>query len=437
MREVINFINNLNISKDEYVVLACSYGPDSMCLLDLLRKCGLKVVVAHVNHKVRSESDEEYRLLEEYCKKSNIPFEGMSILGEINGNFESKAREIRYNFFEEILTKYNANYLFTAHHGDDLVETILMRIGRGASFGGYAGFSEESEFKGKRLVRPLIFVTKKDILEYNEKYGIVYANDYTNFERVHTRNKIRLDVLPVLKEINPKIHEKFIKFSHTIGEYNDYVEKEVISLLDRLYSNNRLDLDGFNSLPLLLKKHILCTILSEIYRDDITYINDKHFNLIFNLIDGKPNGYVCLPNGVKVYKYYNSLIFNEEELVLTYAYIFDKRIELPLGVIEEISSYDGKSNYYIRLSSDEVKLPLHVRTRKLGDFMDVKNMNGTKKIKSIFIDEKVPLKIRDSYPLVCDDEGNILWVPGVKKSKFDKQMNESYDIILKYVKKEK
>ena len=121
------------------VVLACSYGPDSMCLLDLLRKCELKVVVAHVNHKVRSESDEEYRLLEEYCKKSNIPFEGMSILEEINSNFESKAREIRYNFFEKILTKYKANYLFTAHHGDDLVETILMRISRGASFGGYAG----------------------------------------------------------------------------------------------------------------------------------------------------------------------------------------------------------------------------------------------------------------------------------------------------------
>ncbi|UKI28153.1 MAG: hypothetical protein L6V78_04010 [Clostridium sp.] len=113
-----------------------------------------------------------------------------------------------------------------------------------------------------------------------------------------------------LKEINPKnSRKKFIKFSHTISEYDDYVEKEVISLLDRLYSNNRLDLDGFNSLPLLLKKHILCTILSEIYRDDITYINDKHLNLIFNLIDGKPNGYVCLPNGVKVYKYYNSLIF--------------------------------------------------------------------------------------------------------------------------------
>ena len=119
MREVINFINNLNISKDEYVVLACSYGPDSMCLLDIMRKCDLKVVVAHVNHKVRSESDEEYKLLEEYSKKNNIPFEGMSILEEINGNFESKAREIRYNFFDEILTKYKANYVFTAHHGDD------------------------------------------------------------------------------------------------------------------------------------------------------------------------------------------------------------------------------------------------------------------------------------------------------------------------------
>ncbi len=97
--------------------------------------------------------------------------------------------------------------------------------------------------------------------------------------------------------------------------------------------------------PFYLKSIFCAQFFPEIYRDDITYINDKHLNLIFNLIDGKPNGYVCLPNGVKVYKYYNSLIFNDEELVLTYDYIFDKRIELPLGVIEEISSYDGKSNY--------------------------------------------------------------------------------------------
>ena len=155
MKDVVNFLESLNISDDELVVLACSYGPDSMCLLNLLLDCNFNVVVAHVNHMVREESFEEYRLMKEYCEERDVKFEYYQFENKITKNFEATARLKRYNFFEEVLTKYHSRYLFTAHHGDDLVETVLMRLSRGASFRGYAGFREISDFRGKFLVRPL------------------------------------------------------------------------------------------------------------------------------------------------------------------------------------------------------------------------------------------------------------------------------------------
>ena len=188
MDNVNEFIKSLNISEDEYVVLACSYGPDSMCLLDILIKNGINVVVAHVNHKLRKESDQEYVDLEEYCLKNNIIFEGSIIDKYPKGNIEAYGRSFRYNFFESIVKKYKAKYLFTAHHGDDLIETILMRIARGASLRGYAGFKKNTKLDNYYLVRPLIYLTKEDILNYVENLDIPYAIDNTNLELIHTRS---------------------------------------------------------------------------------------------------------------------------------------------------------------------------------------------------------------------------------------------------------
>ena len=123
---------------------------------------------------------------------------------------------------------------------------------------------------------------------------------------------------------------------------------------------------------------------------------------------------------------------------MLYDYIFEDKVMLPFGYIEKLSEdINSKSNYFIRLSSKEISLPLHVRSRCDGDIMFVKNLNGRKKIKNILIDEKVPSDKRDGVPVVTDSDGKILWLAGVKKSKFDKQSDEYYDIILRYVKKEK
>ena len=435
MEEVINYIKNLNINSK--VVLACSYGPDSMCLLDILKKLDINVIVAHVNHKLRSESDLEYELLEKYCNENNLIFEGYIIDDYPKGNIENIARIKRYNFFEKIVRKYDANYLFTAHHGDDLVETVLMRISRGSSFKGYAGFNVFTKTDKYNLVRPLIFVTKDEIDNYNKINNIPYAIDKTNLDLVHTRNIYRHKILPELKEINPKIHKKFIKFSNNIIDYYHYVDEEVIGYKSVLYDDKKyLDINDVINLPIFMLRLLIQKILFEIYGDDISYIEDKHLELVLNLIySDKANMVVNLPKGKLAYKFYNKIEIKDEEEINSYDYILEDELDLSLGKIFKVYSTDiVKSNYIIRLNWSDIKKPIHVSSRKFGDRIELKN--GSKKVGEILSEAKINKLDRDRYPIVCDDDGKILWIPGVKKSKFDRQINEEYDIIIKYIKKE-
>ena len=150
---------------NETVVVAVSGGPDSMTLLHLVdslkAKLHLNVVCAHVNHKLRSESDEEAKMVKAYCEEKGIIFKYMTIKSYNKKNFHQDARDKRYAFFEKCVKECQAKHLLTAHHGDDLMETILMRIVRGADFKSYAGFSEKIEKKDYTILRPLIHYTKK------------------------------------------------------------------------------------------------------------------------------------------------------------------------------------------------------------------------------------------------------------------------------------
>ena len=440
MEEAINLINKLNIYENDIVVLACSYGPDSMVLLDLLQKLHLNIVVAHVNHKLRKESDKEEKLLKEFCLKNSVIFESLSIDEFPKGNTEMNARNIRYNFFDKIVKKYEAKYLLTAHHGDDLIETVLMRLTRGTIFGGYAGFKTITQKGHYYLIRPLIFYTKQDIMTYAEANNILYAVDQTNNEDNYTRNRIRHNILPEFKKENSNIHKKILKFSELITEYDDYFNRETNILFQKLYHDNQIDLNEFYLLDGLFKKRLLEKILGLIYKKNINLVSDIHIALIIDLIDSqKPNGYVILPKNIKVSKFYNALIFDyHEEDEESYDYILNSQVSIKAGkIIKTDASEEGTTNDVIRLNSSEIKLPLHVRSRKKGDRIEVKNMLGTKKVNEIFIDNKISIAERINYPVVADNEDIILWIPGLKKSKLDKQKDETYDIILKYEKGEK
>lgn len=436
MKDAYQFLKTLLKEKDT-VVVGVSGGPDSMALLGLLlsvrKEIPFQMVCAHVNHNKRKESEEEKIFVEDFCKKNKIFFEYYKITSYKEDNFHNEARMIRYHFFEEIIQKYHASYLMTAHHGDDLMETILMRMVRGSTLKGYSGFEKVIERSSYKIVRPLITTTKEELETYVMEHKIPYGIDASNKEDVYTRNRFRKYILPRLKEENPKVHEKFYKFSKTLLEYQDYVEKEVQEKYSILYKDKKLNIPLFLKEEKLIQKCVLSKMLEEFYQDDLMFITDTHLELLWKLIKSKKaNGMISLPKEVIGKKEYEVFYLEESKENTSYQFEFDSFLELPCGVIQKVKEEKGNSNFVCRLSSLEITLPLLVRTKQDGDKMEVKGLHGTKKVSEIFINEKIPKSKREILPVVTDSNGHILWIPGIKKSKFDKTKEEKYDIILKY-----
>ena len=437
VNELLREILNVN----DVVVIGCSGGPDSMALMHILMKfrksMNLSLVCAHVNHKVRVESDKEMEWLQEFCKKNDIIFEGMCINNYGDDNFHNEARNIRYKFFESLIEKYNAKYLMTAHHGDDLVETVLMRIVRGSTLNGYSGFKKIVDKGNYSIVRPLVYVTKDEILAYDEKNNIEYVIDKSNFSDKYTRNRYRKVVLPFLKKEDKNVHLKFLKYSEMLSKYDEYLEKEANSYLKKVYNvdDKTLDIEEFKKLDNIIQNKIITNLLKDYYEDDLILISDVHVNLIKDLIfSNRSNNSIYLPNSIIAVKSYSKFYLDvQTNQIDSYEIELGDYVNLPNG--KNIKSIDNSSvndNNYCRLCSKDVVLPLMVRTRKSGDRMKVKGLNGSKKVKDIFIDLKIPVNKRDMWPVVVDSTDTIVWIPGLKKSKFDVSKNKKCDIILKY-----
>lgn len=440
MDKAVRFLKEyFNRFENPTIIVACSGGPDSMALLymciGLRSSCNLKVVCAHVNHNVRIESESEKEFVENFCKRNEVTFEYMKIEEYSDDNFENEARLKRYSYFETLVSKYGACYLLTAHHGDDLIETILMRITRGSTLKGYSGFSQVVEKNGYQILRPLIYYTKNELIDYNNKVGVSFVIDKTNEMDVHTRNRYRKYILPKLKEESSNVHEKFLKFSQTLMEYDSYIDKLVNVQKEKIYRDSKIDISEFIKLEKLVANKIISSILEEIYQDDLMLISDKHVELIYDLItSSKANSFICLPNGINAIKEYNVVKFEKENLLVEdYELELTESTFLPNGKsIKMIGDEENNSNFICRLNSRDVKLPLIVRNRRKGDKMIIKGLAGSKKIKDIFINEKISLRDRGSWPVVTDSSNVIVWLPGLKKSQFDKKKNEKYDIIIKY-----
>lgn len=436
---MVNIENDFSFNNGDIIVVGCSAGPDSMALIDSLVKIrdkyNLQLVVAHVNHNVRVESFEEAQYVKKYCEDNKLLFETMLIEKYGDDNFENEARNIRYNFFESLVQKYGANYLMTAHHGDDLIETIMMRIVRGSNLSGYGGFKKIVDMDYYKIVRPLIGYTKSELEEYDKENGVKYYIDASNSKDEYTRNRYRKYILPFLKEENSNVHLKFLKFSDSLEEASRFINKERDKALKRVMLADALVIDKFMEEDEYIQKEILYYLLSEFYQDDLILVGDKHIELLMNLIySKKSNSFINLPNQVVAKKCYNMLeLKRDTEEITSYEVEFSQCVMLPNNhSVVRISDTSDNSNNICRLNSEEVVLPLIVRTRKVGDRMMVKGMDGSRKVKDIFIDKKIKLEDRDAWPVVTDSKNRIVWIPGIKKSKFDKKKTESYDIILEY-----
>lgn len=434
---VFDFFNNkINLTKNDSIVVGVSAGPDSMCLLNILmnlsKKIGFRIIIAHINHNKREESVEEEQFLKDYCRDNNLIFELKRIEEYSSDNFHKFARDFRYNFYKDLISKYNASYLMTAHHGDDLVETILMRLVRGSTMYGYHGISLVSKMEDYLIVRPLLFLTKEDIMLFNDSNNIPYRIDSSNFSDKYTRNRYRKQVLPFLKEENENVHLKFLKFSNMLEESNNYIEKEVDIAYNNTYKDGSLNIFSFKNYDLFIQKLVLERVFSNIY-DDLSELNDKHIELVLDLIrKNKSGSMLSLPNSFMCIVDYHYLKIKKVENGTNNSFCFELKdgLELPNGMKFINLTNKENGNDTLHLSSLDITLPLYVRNRQDGDYIELKG-SGHKKVKDIFIDYKISKLERDSYPVVVDSNGVIVWIPKLKKSKYDSQNDKKCDIIFK------
>lgn len=437
MKRVIEFIKE-NVENSSTVIVACSGGPDSMCLLNLLNELKddleLKIVVAHVNHKVRMESEKEAEEVKKYAIEHGNIFEYIEFKEYEKGNFdESDARWKRYNFFSVLMNKYKAKYLFTAHHGDDLMETVLMRITRGSNLNGYSGIKLISKNSDYEILRPLLYVSKEDIIKYLENKRISYAIDKTNEEDIHTRNRYRHNILPFLKKENKNVHEKYLKFANELNAYEEFVSEYIEK--KQFIVDNKIVINKLEDESALIKRKCIEKLVREIQKEDYFDISDEQMDNLMSLYK-QNNKMIDLNNhyrGINSYGYL--LILKNNDRILSEA-IIDADMEIGNFIFIYNSKDKDNSNSCICLSSEEVCLPLKLRGYKDGDRMMVKNLNGTKKVSDIFIDAKVPRHERSTYPILVDAKDRVLWVPNLKKSKFSHDISEKCDIIIKCKAKE-
>ena len=206
--------NGIELNNKKFLV-AASAGPDSMALLDMLQKMKVRVIAAHFDHQLRSDSKNETKILQEYCKKYDIPlFTAVWAKDEQPAaGIEAAARDARYAFLTQIAKKEKADYLLTAHHGDDLLENILLKFIRSGNPEEMNSLQAVGVMHGVSLLRPLLAYSKQELFEYDRKNGIEFITDSTNNEDETMRNRLRHHVVPLLKKENPALNRTFLQIT--------------------------------------------------------------------------------------------------------------------------------------------------------------------------------------------------------------------------------
>ena len=427
--------NNL-IQPKEKVIVAFSGGPDSVCLLHLLHELkaelDIELYAFHLNHQIRgldAHRDAWYCL--SLCDEYDIPFfvDSTDVPGyaqNMKMSLEEAARDVRYKKLFYLKSILNADKIAVAHNMDDQVETVLMRMMRGTGLYGLKGMEQ---LLSNGIIRPLLSVQKKEIIEELEQNGIHWQVDTTNQEDNYTRNKIRLSMIPLMEECYPTAKENIFRMSASIREDSQYIEQNAMSFFEEnhtLINSNtvKLELDDFFDMDLAIQKRSVRYSINVVLHS-LKGIETVHLDSVIQLAKRYGDAQINLPKNLTVYKKQSALYFSTEELkedILSFFYELEQNETIDISEIStEIETKVLLKDKKFMLSTgaykkafdfDKVSGRLFVRSREAGDRIKPMGLEGTKKIKNIFIDAKVPLAERNRIPIICDEAGNILWVVG-------------------------
>lgn len=433
-------------SPHDTIVVAVSGGSDSVALLRVLHEVSLNwmplnLICAHVNHGFRAESRDEAEFVRELAEELGLPFELAefdipSLMKESGLGPEGTAREKRYEFLIDTAHRYGARSVALAHHADDQAETVLMRLLRGSGLSGLAGIKWKRTEKKVELIRPFLRINKTALIELCQNEGFSYAEDASNLLTKYKRNAIRLEVLPYLEKYNGRVRQSLVQLAEIAGAEDEYMEATAAKCFEELVSQRNgkytVERAAFAAIPAALQRRLIKLILNYLSADLSALDFPKIEAVRRGTLQSNPTTWsLDLGGGLTCVRQYDIILFTSKPVQQQSSYTY--RLSLPdsqlrldeigkvmtMTVLERESFLvqgedSGKMSAWF--DSDELAFPLTIRSRLPGDTIRVMGLNGSKKVKDIYIDDKIPSSERSMIPLVCDGLGNIVWIPGVRRS---------------------
>ncbi len=406
LKKATEAITRFNLLQDaKHITVALSGGADSMALLNSLLQLkdelGIKKLsAAHFNHQIRGdEALRDQKFVQQQCKRLGVELylgsaDVPAYANEHHLSLELAARKLRYDFFEGLDT----DAIATAHTASDNIETVLFNLTRGTALSGLCGIPAKRD----RYIRPLILCTRDDIEQYCCQNGIEFVTDSTNLCDDYTRNKIRHNVVPVLKSFNSSAENAVSRMTVSLREDEDFINSTVNKEYAVLYNDKKLSLDGFYGLHPAVAKRMIAK-----YCEDTGVQTDNfHINAIYD---------ICLSGG-RTSLADNKIAISENGILKVedskkQPINVDFKVEITEQNNDLFKNYEKVHNLLLKnvLDCDKIVGKLVLRQRVVGDTVRLKNKNCTKTLKKLFCEYKIPLKERDAWPVLADDDG-VVWI---------------------------
>jgi len=416
------------IHSSQRILLAVSGGADSMLMMHLFTNAGFSVAVAHCNFGLRgSDSDDDEQFVSDYCDKHNLAFyvkrfSTQDYAGEKGISIEMAARDLRYAWFDGLLVKHGLDLLATAHHQDDVIETFLINLSRGSGIKGLSGIQSKSG----RIIRPMLFTSRAEILDYCKRMKIEFRTDSSNQETVYKRNLIRHEILPLLEQVNPAFRKNALKTIGNLHETGLLFQQRMSEIKTFVFSED--DQGVMIHIEKLLAFSPLRTILFELIREfgfQIEQVDD----IIESLT--KESGRKFFSDEYRMVKDRDYLLISPYLSKPDKVYYIDEesnRIKFPVNLsFEKLDRtadfrFSTQSNV-VDMDLDRLVFPLILRHWQEGEYFQPLGMTGLKKLSDFFIDEKYSIPDKENAWILAS--GNqLVWLVG-------KRMDDRFKITSK------
>jgi tRNA(Ile)-lysidine synthase len=399
-----------------------------MVLVHLFHELKYQIAIAHCNFNLRgNESDADENFVKQFAKENQIPFHTISFQTEKYAtenklSIQLAARKLRYDWFNEVLVQENYDYITTAHHLDDQVETFLINFTRGTGLEGLTGIPSQND----KIIRPLLPFSREKIEIFAKENNIFWREDSSNSSNKYLRNKIRLDLIPILKELNPSFLDSFKNTLNHLSQSNDLLNEVSNEVYQKVVTSNN-DVIEIDLSKLLEYKNYKGYLYQWLKKYDFTSWED-----IYDLVHAQSGKQVFSEAHVVLKNRDKLIIFSKIEKGDIQEYFLnknEKNLKVPLNIsLCKVDNISNTTNNIIFVDEDKIQFPLIIRKKQEGDIFQPSGMEGKKKLSKYFKDEKYSLVDKEKQWILASND-KVVWVIGKRADQRFLANNTTHNII--------